>query len=58
MKSVAWTRKNISAFDAVLIATAHLVMDYRQLADWAPLIVDTRNVMAKYKPPSGKVWKA
>ena len=44
--------------DAVLIATAHRVVDYQQLADWTPCIVDTRNVMAGVKVDPGKVWKA
>ena len=57
-KSVTWRRKIISGFDAVLIATAHDAVDYRQLADWSPLIVDTRNVMAKVRAAPGKVWRA
>jgi len=56
-KSVKWDRKTISSFDAVLISTAHDVVDYKQLADWARLIVDTRNVMAKIKTANDKVWK-
>ena len=58
MKSVKWNRKTISAFDLVLISTAHDAVNYQQLADWAPLIVDTRNTMARYKVASGQVWKA
>jgi UDP-N-acetyl-D-glucosamine dehydrogenase len=57
-KSVKWNKKIISAFDAVLIATAHAAVDYAQLAAWAKLIVDTRNVMAKIPAAQGKVWKA
>ena len=57
-KSVKWDRKTISAFDAVLISTAHSAVNYKQLADWASLIVDTRNVMAKIKNANDKVWKA
>ena len=57
-KSVKWNRRTLSAFDAVLIATAHDAVDYEQLAAWAGLIVDTRNVMAKIKTIPGKVWKA
>ncbi len=57
-KSVKWNRKIISSFDAVLISTAHDAVNYQQLADWSPLIVDTRNVMAKFKAKPGKVWKA
>ena len=58
MKSVKWSRKIISSFDAVVISTAHSAVNYRQLADWSPLIVDTRNVMVKCKSASGKVWPA
>ena len=57
-KSVKWNRRAVAGFDAVLIATAHAAVDYRQLADWARLIVDTRNVMAKFPTAPGKVWKA
>ncbi len=57
-KSVKWNRRTISAFDAVLIATAHGAVNYQQLADWARLIVDTRNVMAGIKTADGNVWKA
>lgn len=46
VRSIAWSRETVSAFDCVLIATAHGCVDYRQLAEWAPLIVDTRNAMA------------
>ncbi len=57
-KSVKWCRKIISGFDAVLISTAHAAINFQQLADWSPLIVDTRNVMAGVKAPVGKIWKA
>lgn len=57
-ESVRWSRPVISRFDAVLIATAHAAVNYRQLAAWVPLIVDTRNVMAEVKTAPGKVWKA
>lgn len=57
-KSVKWNRKTISSFDAVLISTAHDAVNFQQLAGWSPLIVDTRNVMAKFKAAPGKIWKA
>ena len=57
-KSVKWNHKIISSFDVVLISTAHDAVNYKQLADWARLIVDTRNVMAKVKIANDKVWKA
>jgi UDP-N-acetyl-D-glucosamine dehydrogenase len=57
-KSVAWTRETIAGFDLVLIATNHASVDYQQLADWAPCIVDTRNAMATVKTKPDQVWKA
>jgi UDP-N-acetyl-D-glucosamine dehydrogenase len=57
-KSVAWDAKTVSGFDAVLIATAHGSMNFQELADWAQLIVDTRNAMAGIKTADEKVWKA
>ncbi|MDD4101559.1 MAG: nucleotide sugar dehydrogenase [Kiritimatiellae bacterium] len=44
-RSVEWNQATVSAYDCVLIATAHASVDYAQLAAWAPLVVDTRNVM-------------
>jgi UDP-N-acetyl-D-glucosamine dehydrogenase len=57
-KSVPWNRKTIAAFDAVLISTAHDAVNYQQLADWAPLIVDTRHVMVKCRAAAGQIWPA
>jgi UDP-N-acetyl-D-glucosamine dehydrogenase len=51
-------RQTIAGYDLVLISTAHADVNYRQLAQWAPLIVDTRNAMAKVKTKAGQVWKA
>ena len=44
-RSIGWDKDAIASYDCVLIATAHACVDYRQLADWAQLIVDTRNAM-------------
>jgi UDP-N-acetyl-D-glucosamine dehydrogenase len=57
-KSVRWDKKTISSFDLVLISTAHKAVDYAELAKWAPLIVDTRNAMARIKTGPKQVWKA
>jgi UDP-N-acetyl-D-glucosamine dehydrogenase len=57
-KSVEWNRATIEKYDVVLIATNHSCVNYRELADWAPCIVDTRNAMASVGVNSGKVWKA
>jgi UDP-N-acetyl-D-glucosamine dehydrogenase len=58
VKSVPWVEKTIRAFDLVLIATKHNCVDYQQLADWAPCVVDSRNAMAGVKTKPGQVWKA
>jgi UDP-N-acetyl-D-glucosamine dehydrogenase len=57
-QSMKWDRQTISAFDLVLIATNHACVNYQELADWSPCIVDTRNAMAAIKTKPGQVWKA
>lgn len=57
-KSVAWERATVSAFDAVLLATNHASVNYQELADWAPCIVDTRNAMSGIHTAPGQVRKA
>jgi UDP-N-acetyl-D-glucosamine dehydrogenase len=57
-KSVAWSRKTISQFDAVLVATHHDAVNYQELADWARRIIDTRNVTQRVKTRPGQTWKA
>ena len=58
IRSVAWNRRTIAAFDLVLISTAHKAVNYRELARWAKLIVDTRNAMAPVRTRRGQVTKA
>jgi len=45
MKSVYWNEEQISSYDAVLIATKHSCVDYKQLAEWCNCIIDSRNAM-------------
>src|SRR5882757_9803806 len=45
-RSVDWSRETVQGFDAVVISTNHQAVNYQELADWAPCIVDTRNAMA------------
>ncbi len=58
VKSVPWTAKSIGSYDAVVICTNHKKANNQELADWAQVIVDTRNAMADVKVKAGKVWKA
>ncbi|HEY9175266.1 MAG TPA: nucleotide sugar dehydrogenase [Verrucomicrobiae bacterium] len=57
-KSVPWDQTTIGSFDAVLISTNHACVNYQELADWSPCIVDSRNAMAACKTKPGQVWKA
>jgi UDP-N-acetyl-D-glucosamine dehydrogenase len=57
-RSVEWKKDVVSGFDLVLLATNHASVNYQELADWSPLIVDTRNAMAVIKTRAGQVWKA
>ena len=57
-KSIKWSQASVRSFDLVLIATNHSSVDYRELADWADCIVDTRNAMASIPPSETKIWKA
>ncbi len=57
-KSTGWSKEIVAGYDAVLIATNHANVNYQELADWAPLIIDTRNAMATIKTKPGQVWKA
>jgi UDP-N-acetyl-D-glucosamine dehydrogenase len=41
--SMDWTSENLAAFDAALICTDHDAVDYQQLVNEVPLVVDARN---------------
>lgn len=56
-KSVSWSRATVESYDLVLISTNHASVNYGELAEWAPLIVDARNVMATVSTKPGQVWK-
>jgi hypothetical protein len=57
-RSVALDAETLAGFDAVLIATDHDAVDYAAIAAHAPLIIDTRNVMARLGLPAASVVKA
>ena len=46
-----------TAYDAVIIATAHSGIDYAKLVDDAQLVVDLRNATGRAGITSEKVWK-
>jgi UDP-N-acetyl-D-glucosamine dehydrogenase len=55
---VTWSREVVSKFDVVLISTQHEAVNYKELAEWADCIVDTRNAMAGIKTGAGQLWKS
>ena len=57
-KSVTWEKDVIGSYDLVLIATKHAAVNYAQLAEWAPCIVDSRNAMGAVPTKAGQVWKS
>jgi len=57
-ESVAWDEATIRSFDAVLISTAHACVNYRELAEWAQAIIDTRNALAGVPTKSEQLWPA
>lgn len=46
LKSLPLTKENIQSFDAVIIVTDHDNVDYKLVAEYSALIIDTRNVLA------------
>jgi len=58
LRSVNWDRQTVERFDTVIVATNHQAVNYSELAEWSPCIVDTRNAMANVKTKPGQVWKA
>jgi len=53
MDSTPLTKDAIQAADCVLIVTDHSTIDWQMIADHAPLVVDTRNALAKLRPIAG-----
>ena len=48
---------DVSAADCVVIVTAHSGIDYEDLVEKAPLVVDLRNATGASGTQNGKVWK-
>lgn len=57
-KCVEWNEATIAGFDAVVIATDHQRVNYEELVQWAPLIIDTRNALNGLDTAAGQLWRA
>jgi UDP-N-acetyl-D-glucosamine dehydrogenase len=56
--SAPWSKAAIEAYDAVVIATNHAAVNYRELAEWSRCIIDTRNAMAGLPLRPGQLYQA
>jgi UDP-N-acetyl-D-glucosamine dehydrogenase len=57
-RSIDWSLETVGAFDLSLILTHHACIDYGQLVEWSPLIVDTRNTINGESAKDEQLWKA
>jgi len=58
MRSMAWGKALFEGLDAALILTDHDKVDYQELVDRCPLLIDTRNTTARLNLPLGTIIKA
>ncbi len=58
LKSVEWSRESLAQFDVAVISTAHSQVNYEELAEWVPCIVDTRDCLKNLREPKARIWKA
>jgi UDP-N-acetyl-D-glucosamine dehydrogenase len=58
LQSISWNAQAVAEYDAVVVATAHDAVNYKELVEWATCIIDTRNALADLKTQPGTSWKA
>lgn len=58
MKSVEYTSESLKTYDCVVISTHHAAYDWQQVADHAPLIVDTRGALREVSGPRDHIVTA
>jgi len=58
MKSISPDKNVISKYDLVLIVTNHTEIDWASLIEAAQLVVDTRNVTARFEKQRNKIFPA
>lgn len=57
IRSIVWDKEILKQYDAALICTDHDNVDYKMLAAFVPLVVDTRHATASL-PQQPHIWKA
>lgn len=58
LESVSLTPAYLQSVDAVLVATDHDKVDYEMVAEYAPLVIDTRNVVPTKSAEKQQLWAA
>lgn len=58
MNSIELSKETIAEYDAVVICTNHSNIDWQELADNAPLIMDTRNATSELKSSKAVIIKS
>lgn len=58
IRSIAWDAESLSKFDAAIIVTAHDDIDYPDLIDRVPVVVDSRNALSGIEGKENRIWKA
>jgi UDP-N-acetyl-D-mannosaminuronate dehydrogenase len=46
-RSITWNPKTLAGYTAAVVCTPHKGVDYKELAEYVPLIVDACNVVPK-----------
>lgn len=54
--SIKWDQETISSYNLAIIVTHHLSLNYVELEEWCPIIVDTRNIMPPSVSHPRKLW--
>jgi len=58
MASISADQETVAKYDLVLIVTDHAVIDWQALVDAAQIVVDTRNIGARFDNGRGKIFPA
>jgi UDP-N-acetyl-D-glucosamine dehydrogenase len=48
-RSIEWNKATVGGYDVALICTEHDTVNYGELVEWSPLVVDTRNATKDIK---------
>jgi UDP-N-acetyl-D-glucosamine dehydrogenase len=58
LSSVPFTPQELAGYDAAVIVTDHAGVDYQQLVDHVPVVVDSRRATAKVERNRSRIFQA